>query len=29
MDSEIKALGEKYGIPTEFSSYLVVSPGWR
>jgi Ca-activated chloride channel family protein len=27
MDAEIKALGERYGIPTEFSSYLVVEPG--
>ena len=29
MDAEIKALGERYGIPTEFSSYLVVEPGMR
>ena len=29
MDAEIKALGEKYGIPTEFSSYLVVEPGMQ
>ncbi|HET8772784.1 MAG TPA: VWA domain-containing protein, partial [Thermoanaerobaculia bacterium] len=27
MDAEIKSLGERYGIPTEFSSYLVVEPG--
>ena len=27
MDSEIKSLGERYGIPTEFSSYLVLEPG--
>lgn len=27
MDAEIRALGERYGIPTEFSSYLVVEPG--
>ena len=27
MDAEIKSLGEQYGIPTEFSSYLVVEPG--
>lgn len=27
IDREIKALGERYGIPTEFSSYLVVEPG--
>jgi hypothetical protein len=27
MDSEIRSLGERYGIPTEFSSYLVVEPG--
>ncbi len=26
-DPEIRALGERYGIPTEFSSYLVVEPG--
>lgn len=29
MDAEIKALGERYGIPTEFSSYLVVEPGMQ
>jgi hypothetical protein len=29
VDAEIKALGEKYGIPTEFSSYLVVEPGMQ
>jgi Ca-activated chloride channel family protein len=27
LDAEIKSLGEKFGIPTEFSSYLVVEPG--
>ena len=27
MDAEIRSLGERYGIPTEFSSYLVVEPG--
>lgn len=27
LDSEIRKLGERYGIPTEFSSYLVVEPG--
>lgn len=26
MDAEIRSLGERYGIPTEFSSYLVVEP---
>lgn len=26
LDSEIKSLGERYGIPTEFTSYLVVEP---
>ena len=29
MDDEIKSLGERYGIPTEFSSYLVVEPGMQ
>jgi len=29
MDGEIKSLGERYGIPTEFSSYLVVEPGMQ
>jgi hypothetical protein len=29
IDSEIKQLGEKYAIPTEFTSYLVVEPGMR
>jgi Ca-activated chloride channel family protein len=29
MDAEIKSLGERYGIPTEFSSYLVVEPGMQ
>ncbi|HLE56167.1 MAG TPA: hypothetical protein VJB15_03725, partial [Rhodothermia bacterium] len=27
VDDEIRELGERYGIPTEFSSYLVVEPG--
>ncbi|HEX6942103.1 MAG TPA: VIT domain-containing protein [Gemmatimonadaceae bacterium] len=27
LDAEIRSLGERYGIPTEFSSYLVVEPG--
>ncbi len=27
LDGEIKSLGERYGIPTEFSSYLVLEPG--
>lgn len=26
IDDEIKMLGERYGIPTEFTSYLVVEP---
>jgi len=29
MDAEIRSLGERYGIPTEFSSYLVVEPGMQ
>ena len=29
IDDEIKELGEKYAIPTEFSSYLVLEPGMR
>lgn len=29
IDDEIRELGERYGIPTEFSSYLVVEPGIR
>ena len=29
MDGEIRSLGERYGIPTEFSSYLVVEPGMQ
>jgi len=29
VDDEIKQLGEHYGIPTEFSSYLVVEPGMQ
>ena len=27
LDAEIRGLGEKFGIPTEFTSYLVVEPG--
>lgn len=27
LDSEIRMLGEKFGIPTEFTSYLVMEPG--
>lgn len=27
LDAEIKLLGEQFGIPTEFSSYLVLEPG--
>ncbi|HLA14021.1 MAG TPA: VIT domain-containing protein, partial [Gemmatimonadaceae bacterium] len=27
LDEEIRELGERYGIPTEFSSYLVLEPG--
>ncbi|HYW30270.1 MAG TPA: VIT domain-containing protein [Gemmatimonas sp.] len=27
LDGEIRALGERFGIPTEFSSYLVLEPG--
>jgi len=27
LDDEIRDLGERYGIPTEFSSYLVLEPG--
>jgi Ca-activated chloride channel family protein len=26
VDEEIRSLGERYGIPTEFTSYLVVEP---
>ncbi|MDP9278083.1 MAG: hypothetical protein M3P00_01545, partial [Gemmatimonadota bacterium] len=29
VDDEIRELGERYGIPTEFSSYLVVEPGMK
>jgi len=29
IDDEIRQLGERYGIPTEFSSYLVLEPGMR
>jgi hypothetical protein len=27
IDDEIRTLGERYGIPTEFTSYLVTEPG--
>ncbi|MBA3890448.1 MAG: VWA domain-containing protein [Gemmatimonadaceae bacterium] len=27
LDSEIRQLGERFGIPTEFTSYLVLEPG--
>src|SRR5207237_3495066 len=27
IDDEIRRLGEKFGIPTEFTSYLVQEPG--
>jgi Ca-activated chloride channel family protein len=27
LDSELRQLGERYGIPTELTSYLVVEPG--
>lgn len=27
LNDEIRSLGERYGIPTEFTSYLVVEPG--
>ncbi len=29
VDGEIRTLGERYGIPTEFTSYLVVEPGMQ
>ena len=29
IDDEIRDLGDRFGIPTEFSSYLVVEPGMR
>ncbi|MEO8192349.1 MAG: VIT domain-containing protein [Gemmatimonadales bacterium] len=29
IDDEIRELGEKYSIPTEFTSYLVLEPGMR
>jgi Ca-activated chloride channel family protein len=29
VDNEIRDLGQRYGIPTEFSSYLVLEPGMR
>jgi Ca-activated chloride channel family protein len=29
IDDEIRDLGEKYSIPTEFTSYLVMEPGMR
>jgi Ca-activated chloride channel family protein len=27
IDNEIRSLGERFGIPTEFTSYLVLEPG--
>ena len=29
LDDEIKMLGDRYGIPTEYTSYLVTEPGFR
>ena len=29
LDDELRALGTRYGIPTELTSYLVVEPGMR
>ncbi|HUQ99764.1 MAG TPA: VIT domain-containing protein [Gemmatimonadaceae bacterium] len=29
INDEIRELGERFGIPTEYSSYLVVEPGMR
>lgn len=29
LNDEIRELGERFGIPTEYSSYLVVEPGMR
>lgn len=29
VDDEIRELGERYAIPTEFTSYLVLEPGMR
>lgn len=29
VDAEIRELGEQYGIPTEFTSYLVLEPGMQ
>jgi Ca-activated chloride channel family protein len=29
LDDELRTLGNKYGIPTELSSYLVVEPGMQ
>lgn len=29
LDNELRALGTKYGIPTELSSYLVLEPGMQ
>jgi len=29
IDEEIRDLGDRFGIPTEFSSYLVVEPGMQ
>ena len=29
LDAELRQLGERYGIPTELTSYLVVEPGMK
>src|SRR5262249_35250580 len=29
LDAELRQLGERYGIPTELTSYLVVEPGMQ
>ncbi len=29
LDAELKALGERYGIPTQLTSYLVLEPGMQ
>lgn len=29
VDAELRQLGERYGIPTEFTSYLVTEPGMQ
>ena len=29
IDDEIRQLGERYAIPTEFTSYLVLEPGMQ